>query len=86
MHCAPAVGCRYRASRCRSSLVAASRDDPLGSYERIEALANDWGSRVVDLGHVGHLNPASGYGHWGRADTLIDEISAGAAQTRVARA
>jgi len=68
------------------SLVAASRDDPLGSYERIEALANDWGSRVVDLGHVGHLNPASGYGHWGRADTLIDEISAGAAQTRVARA
>ena len=59
------------------SIVAASRDDPLGRYERIEELAHDWGSRVVDLGLVGHLNPASGYGRWGGAESLIDEISAG---------
>ena len=59
------------------SIVAASRDDPLGHYERIEELARDWGSRVVDLGLVGHLNPASGYGRWGGAESLIDEISAG---------
>jgi len=59
------------------SIVAASRDDPLGRYERIEELARDWGSRVVDLGLVGHLNPASGYGRWGGAESLIDEISAG---------
>ncbi|HEX6017487.1 MAG TPA: alpha/beta hydrolase [Burkholderiaceae bacterium] len=61
------------------SVVAASRDDPLGSYERIVGLAGDWGSRLVDLGLVGHLNPASGYGRWGRAEQFIDEISAGAA-------
>lgn len=59
------------------SIVAASRDDPLGRFERVEQLARDWGSRVVDLGFVGHLNPASGYGHWGRAEQFVDEISAG---------
>ena len=59
------------------SVVAASRDDPLGRYERIEELAGDWGSRVVDLGRVGHLNPASGYGRWGRAERFIEQISAG---------
>ncbi|HEU5297825.1 MAG TPA: alpha/beta hydrolase [Burkholderiaceae bacterium] len=59
------------------SVVAASRDDPLGRYERVEQLAHDWGSLVVDLGLVGHLNPASGYGRWGRAEKFIDEISAG---------
>jgi hypothetical protein len=59
------------------SVVAASRDDPLGSFERIEQLGRDWGSEVVDLGFVGHLNPASGYGHWGRAEQFIDQISAG---------
>jgi hypothetical protein len=59
------------------SVVAVSRDDPLGSYERIEQLGRDWGSKIVDLGFVGHLNPASGYGHWGRAEQFIEEISAG---------
>jgi uncharacterized protein len=59
------------------SLVAASRDDPLGAYERVEELARDWGSRVVDLGAVGHLNPASGHGRWAKAESLIDDIYAG---------
>jgi serine hydrolase len=68
-----------------ASVVAASRNDPLGHFERIEALAGDWGSRVVDLGFVGHLNPASGYGRWGRAEQFIDEICARGAETRVAR-
>jgi len=58
------------------SVVAASRDDPLGSYERVEELALDWGARLVDLGHVGHLNPASGYGMWSRAEDFVEEISA----------
>jgi uncharacterized protein len=60
-----------------ASVVAASRDDPLGRYERIEQLASDWGSVVVDLGPVGHLNPNSGYGRWSRAESLIDAMSAG---------
>jgi uncharacterized protein len=58
-----------------SSIVAASRNDPLGRFERVAELARDWGSRLVDLGKVGHLNPASGYGDWAGADSLIAELS-----------
>jgi len=57
------------------SIVAASRDDPLASYGRVLALAADWGSECVDLGAVGHLNPASGYGQWPGADALIEALS-----------
>ena len=58
------------------SIVAASRNDPLARYERVVELAHAWGSRLVDLGAVGHLNPASGFGLWPRAETLIAELSA----------
>lgn len=58
------------------SLVAASRDDPLAHFEAVERLARDWGSELVDLGHVGHLNPASGYGEWSMADRLIQQAAA----------
>ena len=53
------------------SIVAASRNDPLASYEWVTELAEDWHSRVVDLGAVGHLNPAAGFGRWPRALELI---------------
>ena len=58
-----------------SSIVAASRNDPLCKYERAVELAQGWGSRVVDLGDVGHLNPASGFGPWPRAVELIDQLT-----------
>jgi predicted alpha/beta hydrolase family esterase len=57
-------------------IVAASRDDPLADFDRVAVLARDWGSRLVDLGRVGHLNPASGYGEWRRAEAFIDELAA----------
>ena len=57
------------------SIVAASRNDPLARFERVTELARDWGGRCVDLGEVGHLNPASGYGEWTRAESLIQELS-----------
>jgi predicted alpha/beta hydrolase family esterase len=44
------------------SIVAASRNDPLASFERVAEMAANWGSRLVDLGDVGHLNPAAGFG------------------------
>ena len=56
------------------SIVAASRNDPLGQFERVAELARDWGSKLVDLGEVGHLNPASGYGNWSGANSLIAEL------------
>jgi predicted alpha/beta hydrolase family esterase len=57
------------------SIVGASRNDPLASYERVVDLAKAWGSELVDLGEVGHLNPASGYGEWPRADEFIARLS-----------
>ena len=58
------------------SIVAASRNDPLGRFRRVADLARAWGSRLHDLGAVGHLNPASGYGDWPQADHFISRLAA----------
>ena len=57
------------------SIVAASTNDPLGRLDRVQALAEAWGSRLVNVGSVGHLNPAAGYGPWPRAEEFIRELS-----------
>jgi len=57
------------------SIVAASRDDPLAGCDRVAALAAGWGAELVDLGEVGHLNPASGFGAWPRAEDFIDTLA-----------
>ena len=56
------------------SIVGASTNDPLGRFDRVADLAKRWGSRLVDLGAVGHLNPASGFGEWPRAESLVGEL------------
>jgi predicted alpha/beta hydrolase family esterase len=57
------------------TVVAASRNDPLANYERVQQLARDWDADLLDLGEVGHLNPASGFGHWDKAEELVDGIA-----------
>ncbi|WP_406068467.1 alpha/beta hydrolase [Streptomyces sp. NBC_01020] len=57
------------------SIVAASTDDPLAGFAPVAALARAWGSRLVDLGPVGHLNPAAGYGEWPQAEQYVRELS-----------
>ncbi len=57
------------------SIVAISANDPLGSLDRVAQLAGQWGSEIVQLGNVGHLNPASGYGEWPQALTLIAQLA-----------
>jgi predicted alpha/beta hydrolase family esterase len=57
------------------SIVATSRNDPLARWSRVAMLARDWGSEVVDLGEVGHLNPASGYGPWPLAHAFIEQLA-----------
>lgn len=57
------------------SIAALSDNDPLGARGRMFELAQAWASETVDLGEVGHLNPASGYGVWPRAEQLIAELA-----------
>jgi predicted alpha/beta hydrolase family esterase len=56
------------------SLLAASENDPLCAFARAQALARDWGSELLELGAVGHLNPAAGYGEWPQARELVDRL------------
>ena len=56
------------------SLLAASTNDPLCAFERAQEMAVDWGSQLEDLGPVGHLNPAAGYGAWPKAIELIARL------------
>lgn len=56
------------------SILAASSNDYLASFEAACHLAEGWGSQLVNLGAVGHLNPASGYGEWARAEEFIREL------------
>jgi uncharacterized protein len=46
------------------SVVVASRNDPLGAYDAIAALASDWGADLIDAGEAGGLDAASGHGPW----------------------
>lgn len=72
------AGCWLPVPRTRlpfRSIVGASRNDPLASFDGVAALARDWGASLIDLGAVGHLNPASGYGEWPQAETLIAELA-----------
>ncbi|MEU4312318.1 alpha/beta fold hydrolase [Nocardia sp. NPDC024068] len=56
------------------SVVAASTNDPLASYRCVSGMAEAWGARLVDIGEVGHLNPAAGYGPWPRGERLLAEL------------
>lgn len=58
------------------ALLAASSNDPLCAADRAEGLARDWGCRLVELGAVGHLNPAAGFGDWPQGLSLIAQACA----------
>lgn len=55
--------------------VVASRNDPLGTFARIEDFAESWGADVYDAGEVGHLNPPAGYGPWADAIPLLEQLA-----------
>ena len=56
------------------SLVAASENDHLASLAAVQRMSRAWGGTLVELGCVGHLNPASGFGDWPGADALIQRL------------
>ena len=56
------------------SIVAGSRNDHLASFSAVTRMAENWGAELLDLGDVGHLNPAAGFGHWQQAEALILQL------------
>lgn len=46
------------------SRVMASASDPDLTLDEARALAKRWGSDFVNAGSLGHINSASGHGHW----------------------
>lgn len=57
------------------AIVAASRNDPLAQFEKVAGLARAWGAELQDVGEVGHLNPAAGYGRWDGALPLLERLA-----------
>jgi uncharacterized protein len=56
------------------AIVGASTNDPLARPARVAEFAEAWGATLVELGAVGHLNPAAGYGPWPRARELLQPL------------
>ncbi|PBJ21962.1 Alpha/beta hydrolase family protein [Pseudomonas sp. ACN8] len=56
------------------SIVAGSTNDHLASLAAVTRMAQGWGAELLNLGDVGHLNPAAGFGHWQQAEALILEL------------
>jgi predicted alpha/beta hydrolase family esterase len=61
------------------TIVVASRNDQFGDFEVSRGLAEAWGSRFVDAGRSGHLNTDAGFGPWSMGETLLAELTQGAA-------
>ncbi|MFP5078371.1 RBBP9/YdeN family alpha/beta hydrolase [Rhizobium sp. YIM 134829] len=58
------------------SVVVASRNDPYMPFDAARHYAQLWGSDLADLGHVGHINIASGFGRWSQGQALLDRLRA----------
>ena len=56
------------------SILAASRNDPWCTLMRASAMAHNWGSRLVDCGHAGHINADSNLGDWPEGYALLQEL------------
>jgi len=53
------------------SRIVASRNDPYGSFEFSARCARAWGSELIDVGALGHINAESGLGDWPEGERLL---------------
>lgn len=56
-----------------SLLIASSNDPWLRAWQAMD-LADRWGSRYLNLGLVGHINVASGFGAWPACDQFAEIV------------
>ena len=57
-----------------ASIVVTSRNDPYCSFMRASALAQAWGSSMVDGGMCGHINADSRIGNWPQGHALLQQL------------
>ncbi|MCA1369758.1 serine hydrolase family protein [Bradyrhizobium sp. BRP14] len=59
------------------SLIIASSDDPYGKVEYARTRAAQWGSGIVEVGGLGHINSRSGLADWPSGWALFRAFAAG---------
>ena len=61
------------------SLIITSANDPYGTIEYARERASQWGSGIVEVGELGHVNEASGLEDWPLGKALLAAFTAGVA-------
>jgi predicted alpha/beta hydrolase family esterase len=61
------------------SLIIASANDPYDTIEYARGRAKQWGSSIVEVGELGHVNEASGLEDWPQGKALLTAFAAGVA-------
>ena len=56
------------------SIVVASSDDQYVTMERAVYFANCWGSQLIDIGALGHINSASNIGSWPEGYKILQSL------------
>jgi predicted alpha/beta hydrolase family esterase len=56
------------------SLVLASTDDPYSSVDRTVYFAKNWGSELISIGDLGHVNTDSNLGKWSEGKDLLNKF------------
>jgi uncharacterized protein len=57
-----------------ASCVVTSSNDPYDPKAQGRALAQHWGSQLVEIADAGHLNAASGLGSWPQGKALLRDL------------
>ncbi|POO55740.1 MULTISPECIES: alpha/beta hydrolase [Agrobacterium] len=67
------------------SAVIGSDNDPYMTAEELELASSLWGSTHINLGSVGHINVASGFGRWSQGYDLMDRLKGAGLPNQVSR-
>lgn len=58
------------------SLIVASANDPYGTVDYSDLRARQWGSRLIVLGPLGHINAGSNLGDWPEGRDILTSFRA----------
>jgi predicted alpha/beta hydrolase family esterase len=58
------------------SLIVASANDPYGTVDYSERRARQWGSRLIALGPIGHINAGSNLRDWPEGRDILTSFRA----------